>query len=244
MAYASRSGRARTSPTSPQAFAVCDRCGLWWNWINLQWQYDWRGASLQNLRILVCRPCLDTPQEQLRAIVVPADPLPIIQARVEAFAAAETDYQTITLPLVTDPTTGLPIPSTTVLLAQDGENLTTQPLGIPVGLEQDAIPPLEGTTHYGVVLPILSVIANGTTIVTVTCNAAHGLSNNSQVSIEGLSLAEANGFYSVTVITGTAFAYMTNREVGGGSILTPTTRIVTANVGLPLNYDQIPQTGV
>ena len=110
MAYASQSGRARTSSSSPQAHAICDRCGFRYNHVDLQWQYDWRGATLQNVRILVCNSCLDTPQDQLRAIVVPADPVPIMQARVQDFQTAETDYQTVTAPPIIDPTTGIPIP--------------------------------------------------------------------------------------------------------------------------------------
>lgn len=89
MAYASRSGHARTSLTRPRAFAVCDRCARWWNHERLQWQYDWAGVQLINKRILVCRPCLDAPQQQLRAIVLPPDPVPIRQPRLEPFADDE-----------------------------------------------------------------------------------------------------------------------------------------------------------
>lgn len=91
MGYASQAGRARTSATNPQAHAICDRCGFRYNWVNLRWQHDWRGASMQNLRLLVCEDCYDVPQEQLRAIVVPADPTPIVNARVQDFVAAETN---------------------------------------------------------------------------------------------------------------------------------------------------------
>lgn len=91
MGYASQAGRARTSSSNPQAHAICDRCGFRYNHVNLRWQYDWRGASMQNLRLLVCDDCYDVPQEQLRAIVVPADPTPIVNARVQDFVAAETN---------------------------------------------------------------------------------------------------------------------------------------------------------
>lgn len=91
MGYASQAGRARTSPRNPQAHAICDRCGFRYNHVNLRWQYDWRGASLQNIRLLVCNPCYDAPQEQLRAIVVPADPVPIVNPRVQDFVVAETN---------------------------------------------------------------------------------------------------------------------------------------------------------
>jgi hypothetical protein len=79
-------GRARVDPTHPSAFGVCDRCGCWYNLRDLAWQYDWRGPRLTNLRILVCPRCLDKPQPQLRPIVIPQDPTPLMNARPEAFA--------------------------------------------------------------------------------------------------------------------------------------------------------------
>jgi len=109
MGYASQAGRARTSSTNPQAHAICDRCGFRYNHINLRWQFDWRGASLQNLRLLVCNTCYDAPQEQLRAIVVPADPMPIVQPRVEDFVTAETNTRVTSGLNTVDPKTGLPI---------------------------------------------------------------------------------------------------------------------------------------
>jgi len=243
MAYASQAGRARTSSRNPQAHAICDRCGFRYNFVDLQWQYDWRGATLQNLRILVCTPCLDMPQEQLRAIVVPADPTPIIQARPENYALDSTDYQTTSAPTVTNPTTGIPIPSTTNLVTQDGQQLTTQPYGQPVGLEQGAVMPLNGTTHYNLKIPVLSVSSNNTTTITVTCSAPHNLSTNDQISVEGLANNLANGFYSVVVTTATAFTYQTYSAIPSAALLTGTTNMVTALVGLPYGYTTIPQIG-
>ena len=65
MGYASQAGRARTSSTNPQAHAICDRCGFRYNWVNLKWQYDWRGASLQNLKFL---QVLDLSYNKIAAI--------------------------------------------------------------------------------------------------------------------------------------------------------------------------------
>ena len=243
MSYASQSGRARTSPSSPQAHAICDRCGFRYNFVDLQWQYDWRGAALQNLRILVCNSCLDTPQEQLRAIVVPADPTPIVNARVQDFTVAETDYVTTSAPTVYDPQTGIPIPSTTNIVTQDGQNLTMQPYGPPVGLEQAAVMPLNGKTHYGVKISPLSVTANGTTTITVTCSTAHGLTTNDQISVLGLSNVKANGFYSIATSNPMTFTYQTNSVIPSGALLQGSTNIVTALVGLPYGYTQIPQVG-
>ena len=91
MAYASQSGRARTDPSNPQAHAICDRCGFRYNLVNLSWQFDWAGASLINKRILVCNPCNDKPQQQLRAIVLPPDPVPVVNPRIQDFVVAETN---------------------------------------------------------------------------------------------------------------------------------------------------------
>lgn len=78
-------GRARISRTHPQAQAVCDRCGFRFSHSDLVWQFEWIGPKLQNLRLLVHSGCLDTPQEQLRTIVLPPDPVPIANPRPEWF---------------------------------------------------------------------------------------------------------------------------------------------------------------
>lgn len=244
MAYASKQGRARVNPTAPEAAGQCDRCGFLYSFRDLAWQMDWRGSSLQNLRVLVCPNCLDTPQEQLRAIIVPADPMPIINARVPDYANAETNYQTLTSVPLTDPNTGIPIPGTTTLVTQAGSAMTTQPIGAPVGLEPGAVMPLNQGVEYGVPVPVMSVTANGTSVITVTCSAAHGLQTNSQISAEGLADKRTNGFYSVTVTTGTAFTYEVNVPIPAGPLLTSTTNMITVLAGLPYGYDQIPQTGI
>ena len=85
-------GRARVSSRRPEAFAVCDRCGVWINHVNLTWQHEWAGPRLQNLRLLVCSRCLDDPNEQLRVYAVPADPLPIRNPRPELSKGIQPSY--------------------------------------------------------------------------------------------------------------------------------------------------------
>lgn len=85
-------GRASVSTTNPRAFGICDRCGFLYNHHELQWQFDYRGAALINIRLLVCDTCLDVPQNQLRNIIVPADPTPIMNARTEDYPTASTDF--------------------------------------------------------------------------------------------------------------------------------------------------------
>ena len=242
MSYASRSGRARTNASSPSAHAICDRCGRRWNHIDLQFQHEWRGSSLQNIKILVCRPCLDVPQEQLRAIIVPMDPVPILNARIENYSADEGAFFSLST-VTTDPTTGIPVPSSTTLATEGGVNLTAQPIGPRRGLPQQAIMPLQGTTAYAVPVGAISVTANGTNVVSVTCSSIGSLAVNSQISVSGLSADKANGLYSVASVVGNSFTYWTNSIIPAGSLLTAKSSIVTANVGLPLDYAQVPTTG-
>lgn len=86
-------GHARVNPRAPRAFAVCDRCGMLYNHVDLQFQYEWRGTAKQNTGRLVCRGCLDVPQEQFRTLVLSPDPVPIRNARPENYVSSETEYR-------------------------------------------------------------------------------------------------------------------------------------------------------
>ena len=79
---------ARVDTTNPESFQQCDRCGLWFNRSALTWQYEWAGMQLYDTGVLVCTigpKCYDIPQEQLRTIILPPDPPPIVNARVPNF---------------------------------------------------------------------------------------------------------------------------------------------------------------
>jgi len=74
--------------TNPYAWAMCDRCGFWYNREDLVFQYEWAGMQLYDTGVLLCitgNHCYDTPNEQLRTIILPPDPPPIINARVPNF---------------------------------------------------------------------------------------------------------------------------------------------------------------
>ena len=86
-------GRAQVNANQPRAFARCDRCGFIYNHADLRFQFDFRGPQLMNLRILVCDPCYDKPQAQLKPIILTEDPLPIINARPEDYNYANNDYR-------------------------------------------------------------------------------------------------------------------------------------------------------
>jgi hypothetical protein len=212
---------------------------MWYNRTALRFQYDWRGPKIENLWILVCEHCYDKPQEQLRAITLPADPVPIFYPSVEDFANAETDYRSVAFAPATDPRTGLPVYANDLRTTVECVNRTTIPYGDPIGLDANAVMPLQVNggipTHYDIVLPVLSLFSYDC-LVTVTCGAVHNLQPNQQVAITGMTTG--NGFYSVAVPTATVFTFQTAQPCQPQ--LTNTTRMVTTNVGLPLGFTDIP----
>lgn len=125
-------GRAKVDANSPRAFGICDRCGFLYNHSDLHWQYDFRGRSLANLRILVCETCEDTPQNQLKPRVIPPDPVPIPNARPERYRQYETNTR-ITQGNSVDFWTGLPIQGGDTRETQGNNTRVTQQTGNPVG---------------------------------------------------------------------------------------------------------------
>lgn len=122
MAYASKFGRARLSGG---AYAICDRCGFGYNHAELSWQMDYAGTGLINKRILSCPRCLDVPQNQLRTIVIPADPVPIQNPRVPNFVYAASDVRVTSGQDSVDFWTNIPIPGGDIRIT---ENLNTRVL--------------------------------------------------------------------------------------------------------------------
>ena len=126
-------GRAQVSTRNPQAFAICDRCGFLYNHIRLSWQFDYAGAGLINKRILVCDTCNDGPQSQLRNIILPADPVPVQNARIQAYSWAETTQRTTSGQDTTDFWTGIPVPGNDVRITEDDNVRVIQQTGEPSG---------------------------------------------------------------------------------------------------------------
>lgn len=90
-------GRAQVSTHDPVAWAICDKCGFLYNKSDLKWQYEWAGPRTVNQNMLVCDDCYDTPQEQLRTIVLPADPQPVDDPRPERYNIDNNPIDTIGL---------------------------------------------------------------------------------------------------------------------------------------------------
>ena len=98
MGYASICGKAYADVNAPSAYGTCDRCQTVYNHRDLAFQWDYRGRSLANIRILVCERCTDIPQPQLRPRIIPVDPLPIANARPYPYCYAEEDDRYTTNP--------------------------------------------------------------------------------------------------------------------------------------------------
>jgi hypothetical protein len=241
MGYASRSGRARTSARNPQAFAICDRCAIWYNHYQLKWQYDWAGASLINKRILVCDTCYDNPQEQLRAIIIPADPTPIVNPRVEPYAWDEVDRRQVSGYNTTNPQTGIPVirgdTRVTTLDDEPTDNtrVTQQTGESPYGTNQ-----LPGTDPNAVgYRPVLGVGNVGGTI-RLTVDNTSGFITNQRVIVRDVEGATAaNGSWVITVVNQTKIDLQGSTFSGiytsGGYIIN--------DPSLPLGFDEIPKTG-
>jgi len=241
MGYASRSGRARTSARNPRAFAICDRCALWYNHYQLKWQYDWAGASMINKRILVCDTCYDEPQEQLRAIVLPADPMPIINPRVEPYAWDEIDRRQVSGYNATSPSTGIPVQQgdtrvTTLNNTATEDTRVTQQTGeAPYGTNQ-----LPGTDPNAVSYrPILGV-GNVSGTIRLTVSDTSGFITNQRVIVREVEGATAaNGTWVITVVNQTKIDLQDSTFSGvytsGGYIIN--------NPSLPYGFDEIPRTG-
>lgn len=80
-------GSARIDPRNPSALGICDRCSFLYNLRDLSYQFAWAGTKLINTRLRVCKKCLDRPNEQLRARILPPDPVPVADPRPENYAA-------------------------------------------------------------------------------------------------------------------------------------------------------------
>lgn len=58
------------------------------------WNYQWRGKSLVNTKVLVHQDEADVPQRQLGIIILPPDPPPVMNARPEQYYIDEQPVST------------------------------------------------------------------------------------------------------------------------------------------------------
>jgi hypothetical protein len=210
--------------------------------VNLRWQYDWAGASLINKRILVCNTCYDEPQQQLRAIIIPADPTPIINPRVEPYAWDEIDRRQVSGNNTTNPQTGIPVQQgDTRVTTIDGDipdrtRVTQQTGEAPYGTNQKP-----GTDPNAVTFrDITNVTNNGIGIIRVTVSVTSGFITGQRVIINDVDGVDAaNGKWTITVINPSQFdlqnSSFTGAYVSGGYVIN--------NPSLPYGFDEVPKTG-
>jgi hypothetical protein len=194
-----------------------------------------------NKRILVCDTCYDEPQEQLRAIVLPADPMPIINPRVEPYAWDEIDRRQVSGYNATSPSTGIPVQQgdtrvTTLNNTATEDTRVTQQTGeAPYGTNQ-----LPGTDPNAVSYrPILGV-GNVSGTIRLTVSDTSGFITNQRVIVQEVEGATAaNGTWVITVVNQTKIDLQDSTFSGvytsGGYIIN--------NPSLPYGFDQIPRTG-
>ena len=230
-------GRAKVSTRNPEAFGICDNCGFLYNFNELRWQMQWAGNKLVNLRQLVCRRCNDIPQTQLRAIIIPADPMPVMNPRPQNYQAANTDNRTTSGQDTVDPRTGIPIPGNTMRITEDDEYRVTQQTGAPNG----SLNELPGTDPNAVTYRTISnAINNGSGRIRLTVNTTNGMITGQNVTIgDVVGTTEANGNWTITVINLTTVdldnSTFTNAYSSGGYIAN--------NPALPYGFTGIPRTG-
>jgi hypothetical protein len=215
---------------------------LWYNHDQLQWQYDWAGASLINKRILVCETCYDTPQNQLRAIVLPADPTPIINPRVEPYAWDEIDRRQLSGYNTTSPSTGIPVVQgdtrVTSLddLPTEDKRVTQQTGEAPGGLNQKPGTDPNASTYRD----ITNVTNNGIGIVRITVSTTNGMITGQMVTIRDVTgVPNADGDFTITVANTFQFdlqnTLFTGAYTGGGYVIN--------NPSLPYGFTEVPKTG-
>ncbi len=242
MGYASRSGRARTSARNPRAFGVCDRCALWYNHQNLKWQYDWAGASLINKRILVCDTCYDTPQTQLRAIVLPADPMPIINPRTEPYQWDSTDYRQVSGYNTVDPSTGIPVQQGNIRVTSDDDLPTTDKR-----VTQQTGEPPNGTNQLPGTDPnapnfrfVSGAVDNGNGEIRLTVGNTNGFITGQGVIANSIGgVTAANGNWRITVVNQTQIdlngSTFSGSYTSGGYVIN--------DPSVPRGFNEIPATG-
>lgn len=78
-------GRASVDTNGPCAFAVCDRCSLLYNLVDLTFQMEWRGDELESTGFLVCDTCYDVPFIFNKPKKIPPDPVPVKNPRPQVY---------------------------------------------------------------------------------------------------------------------------------------------------------------
>ncbi len=92
MAYLNARANVKVDPQNPRGYGECDYCGHFYNLETLEYQTEWMGAAIKRTGFRQCPECLDKPQEQLRTIVLPPDPIPLKDPRPDKYTDPAPNY--------------------------------------------------------------------------------------------------------------------------------------------------------
>lgn len=73
----------RINSDTPQALGMCDYSQMVFNRKDLVRQMEWRGNALVWTGFYVGRPYVDEPNQQLRPPILPPDPVPVQEPRLQ-----------------------------------------------------------------------------------------------------------------------------------------------------------------
>lgn len=197
--------RAEVDPFSPRGWATSDRNGHVGNLERMQFQFEWRGSTVQNTRVLVHEDELDIPQRQLGTLFIPPDPPPLFGARPENY---DIDEQPVSTRYTMDGRIRIipsPMPYISNRIVTTPGNLPT--FAVPIQSGVVAVPVLNLTG-----LSIASTAATGTLIGTFSVtNPAAGTYT-----------------FSLTSNPGSLFTVVGSTLVNAVSPLTPGSDPITA----------------
>ena len=83
MSYRPHGKHVRIDSQSPNGLGICDYTGFVFNKKDLIKQMEWRGNAIVWTGLYVGRPYADVPNEQNRPPILPPDPIPFLNARVQ-----------------------------------------------------------------------------------------------------------------------------------------------------------------
>lgn len=83
MTYRPRGKHVRIDADSPRALGICDYTGFVHNREDLVRQMEWRGDAIVWTGFYVGKDYQDTPNEQLRPPLLPPDPVPVREPRLQ-----------------------------------------------------------------------------------------------------------------------------------------------------------------
>jgi hypothetical protein len=169
--------------------------------------------------------------------VVPADPVPIANPRVEFFVDYESNTRITSQTPTTDPTTGIPVPAGNTRVTQNDSTRSTQMTGEP----PNGTNTLPGTDPNAVTYrTVTGAVSNGSGLIRLTLATTNGMITGQMVTVQDVGgVTAASGNWTITVINTTQIDLQSSAFSGtytsGGYVVN--------NPSLPYNFNEVPKTG-